>query len=259
MPREFEIDAYHKGRELLLILRGRLVLKYCPDTKSRLDNLFNPQIDQIYMYLGDMEFLDSAGLGVLVGLKMAANKNRTRLLFLSPPSRVDDIFRVSKLDTIFEVRRGAEVDVICATLRKDEFLLWSDNSDTGHGQFKTDPYHTPLSTRSNPTQFSTSSSDRSVEQEQIVRQLCTDAVEYIKQGDYEQATECYERALGIDSSNLSALNNLAIVYEKKPEWYARAVDIWNRVLAVSNTHGDDKHGQRAQKHLDSLSKLMKVE
>ena len=75
----------------------------------------------MYMLLGDLEFLDSAGLGVLVGFKMAASKNRTRLIFLSPPPRVEDIFRISKLDTILEVLKGAEADVICASLRKDEF------------------------------------------------------------------------------------------------------------------------------------------
>ena len=258
MPREFEIDAFHKGRELLLILRGRLVLKYCPDIKSRFNNLFNPQVDLMYMLLGDLEFLDSAGLGVLVGFKMAASKNRTRLVFLSPPPRVEDIFRISKLDTILEVLKGAEADVICASFRKDEFLLWSDSSDTGYGQVKVDSAHSSLATRSNLTQFSTGPSENPTEQQQIVRQLCIDAVEYIKQGDYEQAAECYERALGIDGSNLSALNNLGVVYEKKHSWYGRAVDVWNRVLDVSNIQGDEKHAQRAQKHLDSLSKLMKV-
>ncbi len=209
--------------------------------------------------LGDLEFLDSAGLGLLVGFKMAASKNRTRLIFLPPPPRVEDIFRISKLDTILEMLKGAEADVICASLRKDQFLLWSDSSETGYGQAKVDSVHSSLSTRSNLTRFSTGPFENPTEQQQIVRQLCIDAVECIKKGDYEQAVVCYERALEIDDSNLSALNNLGVVYEKKPSWYGRSVVVWNRVLDVSNTQGDAKHIQRAQKHLDSLSKLMKVE
>ena len=54
---------------------------------------------------GDRTWL-GARLGVLVGLKMLANKNRTRLTFLAPPPRIEDILRVSKLDTIFEIRGG---------------------------------------------------------------------------------------------------------------------------------------------------------
>jgi len=105
MSRTFEIDAYRKQRELLIVLRGRLIQDHCQDAKTRLVGLINPKIDQVYVHLGELAFLDSAGLGVLVGLKMASNKNRVRLSLLSPTSRIRDVLRVSKLDTIFEIRR----------------------------------------------------------------------------------------------------------------------------------------------------------
>ena len=97
------------------------------------------------------------------------------------------------------------------------------------------------------------------EQSKKVHQFSTDALEYVRQADYERAIECYEQALEIDAENLSVLNNLGIVCEKKPQWYGRAVEIWKRVQQVSENSGDEKHATRARKHLESLGKLMGVD
>jgi anti-sigma B factor antagonist len=255
MAREFEIDAYRKDRELLIVLRGRLVLPQCQDAKTRLQNLFTPQVEQIYMHLPGLSFLDSAGLGVLVGLKMLANKNRTRLTFLAPPPRIEDIFRVSKLDTIFEIRGGVEADVICAALQKEDYVVWRDSKDTRQAMFNTDISDTPNS-RGGAISNLTTGDSTTGEAGQRVRQLLMDAVEYMRQGDLGKAVDAYQRALRLEPDNLSALNNLGIVYEKNPAWYPQALEIWKKVLELSSAHGDEKHAERARKHLDTLAKLI---
>jgi tetratricopeptide (TPR) repeat protein len=82
-----------------------------------------------------------------------------------------------------------------------------------------------------------------------------DAVEYLRQGDYPKAIDAYQRALQFEPENLTALNNLGIIYEKRPQWYPQARQIWEKVLDLSRRHGDDQHAARAQKHLQSLAKL----
>jgi len=255
MTKELEIDAYRQGHELLVILRGRLVLKHTQEAKARLTSLFLPQVDTIYLYLGDMTFLDSAGLGVLVGLKMSANKNRARLMFLSPQQRVEDIFKVSKLDTIFEIRTGSEAELIKASLQKEENCLWRDSKDTRQRSFNTEVDFGPEEGHGNLTAISEAVGVDS-ETARTVQKACQEAVDYIKQGDYPKAISAYLRALKSDPENLSALNNLGIVYEKRPEWYPRARQIWQQVLDLSRQHKDDKHTQRAQKHLDLLAKMI---
>ena len=254
MKKEFELDAYRKGQELYLVLSGQLVLKHCKDTKVRLNNLFTPQVDQIYLYLGNLTFLDSAGLGVLVGMKMTANKHRTRLVFLSPPSRVEDIFRVSKLDSIFEIRSGSEAEVIRGGLERDDNLMWSDREDAPSSAQLGDVQSSQGQSHSAGGSGVGQADPRETAAQG--RKLCSDAVEYIRQGNYERAIEAYEQALKCDSENLSALNNLGIIYEKRPEWYSKAHQVWKAVLEVSQRHNDEKHAARAQKHLDSLSKLL---
>jgi anti-anti-sigma factor len=253
MVNRFEIDAYRKGRELFIILRGNLVLQHCQDAKTRLHGLFIPQIDQIYLYLGELSFLDSAGLGVLVGIKMAATQNRTRITFLSPPSRVEDIFRISKLDAIFEVRGGAEADVLRAALCQPEYCLWRDSKDVIQTGAATDPSRS--GSRSQPAPTPPAEAGDS-EVSRRARAHCDDAVEFIRQGDYEKAIVAYRRALALEPDSLSALNNLGIIYEKRPEWYRAALETWRKVLDLSQARQDEKHALRARRHLDSLEKLL---
>lgn len=250
MAKDFEMDAYRKDRELYVILRGRLVLSCCQDAKTRLNNLLATQVDQFYLSMAELGFLDSAGLGVMVGLKMNANKNRTRLVLLSPPQRIQDIFRVSKLDTIFEIRSGAEADVVASSMTHHDYCLWRDSKDERQGQCNTVADFGPPPAAGQLTMVD------GIGCETKVRQLCEDAVEFIRQGEFQRAIECYQRALGISPDNLSALNNLGIVYEKRPEWYPQAVETWKRVLTLSERENDDKHASRARKHVETLAKLM---
>jgi anti-sigma B factor antagonist len=256
MRNELEIDAYRRQEDLLIVLRGRLVLRHCQDVKARLGNLLNAQIVNVYLYLGELTFLDSAGLGLLVGVKMQANKNRTSLTFLSPNSRVEDIFRVSKLNTIFEIRGGPDAETIHAELIKDEYCLWRDGRDTQQSLNATEHgMQAPgLGNVSDMAQMPLRESMKS-ESGQRVLQLCNEAVEYLRQAEHPKAIEIYEQVLALDPENLSVLNNLGVVYEKKPEWYGKSMEIWKRLLDLSTRLKDDKHAARARKHIESLSKL----
>ena len=262
MANDLEIAAYRKGRELLVDLRGRLVLQYSQDVKERLGKLFSPQIDLMYIDLSQLSFLDSAGLGVLIGLKMTANQTRTRLAFLSPPSRVREIFNVSKIDSIFDIRRGTDAEILQSVLKKQEFCLWDDNNHAARKDSSADAVG-PVTAASGDSIHGTpppvvicAAANNEAHEDELVKQLCQDAVEYIKQGDYQKAIEIYLRSLEVDSQNLTALNNLGIVYEKNTEWYPLARDVWQKVLDISHEANDDKHAIRARKHLDSLSKLI---
>lgn len=257
---EFEIDAYRNNAQILAVLRGRMVLQHCQDARARLNNLLSPQVDEFFLQLSGLEFLDSAGLGLFVGLKMSANRNHARLAFLAPPPRVEQIFRVAKLDTIFEILGPGEAKVIEATLMRDAHCLWSDRKDAGQAGRRTEGNWT-RSGRIRPlgAGFSPPAEDGVDDRQQRLDQLCQDAVEYLRQGDYNKAIETYREVLEHDAEHLTALNNLAIVYEKRPEWYARARETWHKVQQVSKAQNDIKHAERARKHLDSLAKLIDAE
>ena len=93
------------------------------------------------------------------------------------------------------------------------------------------------------------------EQRVEIERLSRDAVEHLRQGDYQKVIDRYLEVLDIDPDDLSALNNLGVVYEKRPEWNGRAVQTWKQVLTLSEKRNDSKHSERARRHLQSLDQL----
>lgn len=246
------LDAYQSGLNLMVILNGRLVLENCESVRTRLHGLLNPKVDKYYLYMGNLEYVDSAGWGTMVGLKMAANRNRTKLCFLAPTDRIMDIFRISKLDSIFEIKRGPEAEAVRSSLELPEFVIWRETPEIGAGRLNTEANFTPISME-RPTPMGDGSAGR--EKKKDVENLSRDAVEHLRQGDYQKVINAYLKILDIEPEDLSALNNLGVVYEKKAEWYKLAVQTWQRVLEVSERRSDAKHSARAKRHLESLERL----
>jgi Tfp pilus assembly protein PilF len=92
-------------------------------------------------------------------------------------------------------------------------------------------------------------------QKEMIEEHCRKAVEYMRVGNYDMSVIEYEKALRIDPEYLPALNNLAIVYEKQPSWLSKAIDQWEALLRLSQQRGDQKHLDRAQRHLANLRQM----
>lgn len=247
-----DILIYQKEDKLLVQLVGRVVLDECDRLKGSVLNRIVPGVARVALDLSRVEFIDSAGLGALVGMKVTSNKSRSALSLLSPSKNVTDILIVSKLDSIFEIVTGKEAEALISAMARPENLV-SGNEDRGgeshppSGAVKSGPAFQapPAPYTSNPPSTGASARDR-------IDQLCKTAVDFMRQRDYERAAQCYRDVLEIDADYLPAINNLAIVYEKKPQWQAQAIKQWERVLALSQARGDQKHVERAQKHLQDL-------
>lgn len=243
------IDAYRSRNELLVELTGRLTLENSDSVRQRLHDLIETDLEKFYLYMGGLEYVDSGGWGTMVGLKVAVNRNRTRLTFLAPNDRVLDIFRISKLDSIFDIITGGEAEGIRKTIERPENLVWRDSPDESQSKFNTEAYFTPYTEdQVTPGGSSAPRSDRESE----IAELSRRAVEYLRFGDYPKVIETYEKVLELDEDDISALNNLGVVYEKRPEWREKAVATWQRVQELSEARRDSKHADRARRHLKSL-------
>ncbi|GAB4318165.1 MAG: hypothetical protein Kow0059_11470 [Candidatus Sumerlaeia bacterium] len=295
-----EVKIYRPAQspDLFVEAIGRIVLDACETLKSAVLPHLTPQIDTLHVDLSQVDFIDSAGLGVLVGIKMMANRCKARMLLVAPSKNVYDILYVSKLENIFDIVTGQEAELLRTSLAAPEHLVQ-------HAVGRQEPAAAPPAAR--PPLSAVSSvgvEDRTVgpptappppavpaapprtpvpvnrpvphtsptmpiheprpaaQEKQAPRgdadaldDICKQALELMRQGLYEKAARKYEEALAIDPDYLPALNNLAIVYEKKPSWYPKAREQWQRVLEISESHGDQKHAKRARKHLENLDKL----
>lgn len=247
-----EIEVYKTDKDVYIVLAGRIVLEECERLRSLCMPLIQPGIEQVVVDLARVSFVDSAGLGVLVGLKMTAGKHRSRIVLVQPSRPVADILYISKLDGIFDIQSGADAEV----LRSQMVLPANRAGDAAAGDVSEPAMPSadqkPI-TGSEPRVESSSATLRSPKD--VIEEHCRKAVEAMRQGNYEVSVEAYRQALALDPEYLPALNNLAIVYEKLPSWIPKAIECWEEVLRLSQSHGDQKHIDRAQRHLASLRKM----
>lgn len=240
-----DIRIYQNRDKILVQLTGRVVLDECDRLKGAVVPRIVQGLSQVHLDLSRVEFIDSAGLGVLVGMKVSTNKSRASLHLVSPSKSVSDILVVSKLDSIFAIMTGAEAQGVIDELAKTSFLIT--------GEATAAPRAASPSFQAPPSTPSPAGGGGSVKDQ--IDQLCKDAMEHMRLKDYDAAAESYKGALKLDPNYLPALNNLAIVYEKKPQTTSQAIALWEKVLAASQAKGDQKHVERAQKHLSALQNL----
>lgn len=250
-----DLRAYEISGNVLVKIRGRIVLDECDRLKTVIVSLINPSVTQVNVDLSEVEFIDSAGLGALVGIKVSANKHRSRLTLISPSRGVSDILMVSKLDSLFEVITGPDAEQLVSQLNQPMYEKTINGSGAqASGRIPQGP------SMQSPGQGVSSfpgpaAPDAQDNAKQHVDQLCKEAVEHMRRGDYESAAVSYEQAIEINPEYLPANNNLAIVFEKRPHWHDKAVEQWRRVLEISTKNSDQKHIDRAQKHLNNLERL----
>ena len=70
--------------------------------RERIRNML-PATPKIVVNLSGVDYIDSGGLGILVGLLVSARSRGGELKLVSPRKRVKDLLRRTNLDTIFGV------------------------------------------------------------------------------------------------------------------------------------------------------------
>lgn len=100
----YEIESSedeNKWKITTITCHGRLV----SDTADQIKNLVKPLISEggrIVIDFADLTYLDSLGLGTLVGLKVSAiNKGMCKLEFVNLSPRVRELFSITNLTELF--------------------------------------------------------------------------------------------------------------------------------------------------------------
>ena len=79
--------------------------------RDMVSKLLNNGHKQILLNLGDVNYIDSSGLGALVSSFTSARKQGGELKLLNLTDRVTDLMQMTKLYTIFDVRDDEAVAV----------------------------------------------------------------------------------------------------------------------------------------------------
>ena len=97
------VETQISGDVFILSCDGRIVFgDECAVLRERIVNML-PGTPKIVLNLKEADYIDSGGLGMLVGLLVSARKRGGELELASPHERVKHLLRRTNLDTIFRV------------------------------------------------------------------------------------------------------------------------------------------------------------
>ena len=97
------VQTQISGDVFILLCEGRIVFgDEGAVLRERIRNML-PATPKIVVNLNGVDYIDSGGLGILVGLLVSASKRGGEIKLVSPSKRVKDLLRRTNLHTIFGV------------------------------------------------------------------------------------------------------------------------------------------------------------
>ena len=239
-------SIYLVSGRMLLSIEGRFVLDECEALKKAVLTALTPAVTTVVVDLSKTDFIDSAGLGTLVGIKIKCNQIKARMTLVNPSPAVEDVLTISKLAEIFEIATGDEGRALVGPLAAPENLVRTVSASGEAGGAA------PALASADALRIAEPRRPKDAKTSERIDDLCRNAAEALRRGNYEESIRFYREAVELDDEYLPARNNLAIVYEKRPEWRQKAVEQWEMVMRLSDQLGDMKHRERAEKHLQAL-------
>ena len=100
-----KLDERESGDVTILTITGEITLSAGGDVqlKDKIQSLLQQGRRKILLDLGNVSYVDSAGLGQLVQATVTASKNGGKLKLLNLTKRLNDLLVVTKLSTVFEI------------------------------------------------------------------------------------------------------------------------------------------------------------
>jgi anti-sigma B factor antagonist len=95
------LDKQKSGETVTVLCRGKVVSNTAPILQDEVRRLI-AQFNMIVLDLTDVSYMDSSGLGALVGLYVSAKRAGKQLKLINLSDRVRDMMRVTNLLSVFE-------------------------------------------------------------------------------------------------------------------------------------------------------------
>jgi len=99
--RELQLSTEKKSEETIVHGTGKITSATSDLLQSTLRGLI-PGAKRIVLDLTEVDYIDSSGLGALVSVYVAASKAHCDLELANPKSRIKDLFKMTKLGSVFE-------------------------------------------------------------------------------------------------------------------------------------------------------------
>ncbi|WP_040157657.1 STAS domain-containing protein [Mobilicoccus massiliensis] len=105
---ELSVSSHDMGRFTVVEATGDIDLISAPVLRASLDTLFRDARSRLVMDLRGVPFLDSTGLGVLVGAQRAVRHHGGDVRIVCSDPRVLRVFSITGLDQVFSIYDSPE-------------------------------------------------------------------------------------------------------------------------------------------------------
>jgi anti-sigma B factor antagonist len=122
---DFSLEIDTSGPGPLVRVRGDLELETAPALTEQLKALVGAHL--LVVDLTAVEFIDSTGLGVLVGAHNESNARGGTLVLVGPQTRVQKVLRITKLHKVFTVY--ATLDELATELAQQQLAITPAGAD----------------------------------------------------------------------------------------------------------------------------------
>jgi anti-sigma B factor antagonist len=99
---DLSIDVSTQETSTVVTLSGDIDIQTAPALRERLASL-SPAVRIVIVDLSAVEFLDSSGVGALVGAAAALRDTGGSLRLACPPPQVQKVFRISRLAEVIPI------------------------------------------------------------------------------------------------------------------------------------------------------------
>ena len=104
---DLNVDTYPNDAAVIS-LTGRLDLVSAPEFKENLDQLVINGTQLLIIDLGALDFIDSSGLGAIIGALKTARQAGGELRLVNPQEQARKILELTTLDKVFQIHNSVE-------------------------------------------------------------------------------------------------------------------------------------------------------
>ena len=100
---DLDVDATVDGSKATVAIRGELDVYTAPKLRGRLHELLDEGVSEITLDLADLSFIDSSGLGVIVGALKRLRERDGNLVLRAPSRSTSKVLEITGLSRILDV------------------------------------------------------------------------------------------------------------------------------------------------------------
>lgn len=107
---DLSIRIDENGTRRTVTLEGSCDLATAPRLRQSLHGLFPPEVDEVVLDVGGLEFIDSTGLGVVLGAMRRLREGGGSLSIAGAKGIVRRVLEITDLDKVIPLVDGASAD-----------------------------------------------------------------------------------------------------------------------------------------------------